>query len=64
MLADKFNVLQRGTVRAERIFAVLDEQTDVQQKGTLTTVDFNQDLHFKNVQFSYVADQPSLASSI
>jgi len=29
MLADKFNVLQRGTVRAERIFAVLDEHTDV-----------------------------------
>jgi ABC-type multidrug transport system fused ATPase/permease subunit len=58
MLADKFNVLQRGTVRAERIFAVLDEQTDVQQKGNLTNVDFNQDLHFKNVQFSYVADQP------
>ncbi|MFM7006778.1 MAG: ABC transporter ATP-binding protein [Flavobacteriales bacterium] len=61
MLADKFNVLQRGTVRAERIFAVLDEQTDVQQKGTLTNVDFNQDLHFKNVQFSYVADQPVIS---
>lgn len=61
MLADKFNVLQRGTVRAERIFAVLDEQTDVQQKGTLTNVDFNQDLHFKNVQFSYVEDQPVIS---
>lgn len=61
MLADKFNVLQRGTVRAERIFAVLDEQTDVQQKGNLTNVDFNQDLHFKNVQFSYVADQPVIS---
>ncbi len=61
MLADKFNVLQRGTVRAERIFAVLDEQTDVQQKGTLTNVDFNQDLYFKNVQFSYVEDQPVIS---
>jgi ABC-type multidrug transport system fused ATPase/permease subunit len=61
MLADKFNVLQRGTVRAERIFAVLDEQTDVQQKGTLTNVNFNQDLYFKNVQFSYVEDQPVIS---
>lgn len=61
MLADKFNVLQRGTVRAERIFAVLDEQTDVQDKGSLTTVDFNQNLRFKNVSFSYVADQPVIA---
>lgn len=58
MLADKFNVLQRGTVRAERIFAVLDEQTDIQQKGKLTDVDFQQQLSFKGVYFSYVPDQP------
>ena len=61
MLADKFNVLQRGTVRAERIFAVLDEQTDVQDKGSLTKVDFNQNLRFKNVNFSYVSDQPVIS---
>ena len=61
MLADKFNVLQRGTVRAERIFAVLDEQTDVQDKGSLTKVDFNQNLRFKDVSFSYVANQPVIA---
>jgi ABC-type multidrug transport system fused ATPase/permease subunit len=61
MLADKFNVLQRGTVRAERIFAVLDEQTDVQDKGSITKVDFNQNLRFKNVSFSYVADQPVIS---
>lgn len=61
MLADKFNVLQRGTVRAERIFAVLDEQTDVQDKGSLTKVDFNQNLRFENVSFSYVADQPVIS---
>jgi ABC-type multidrug transport system fused ATPase/permease subunit len=58
MLADKFNVLQRGTVRAERIFAVLDEQTDVQDKGHLTQVDFNQNLRFQGVNFAYVEGQP------
>ena len=61
MLADKFNVLQRGTVRAERIFAVLDEQTDIQQKGKLTDVDFQQQLSFKGVHFSYVPDQPVIS---
>ena len=58
MLADKFNILQRGTVRAERIFAVLDEQTDVQDKGHLTQVDFNQNLRFQDVNFAYVEGQP------
>lgn len=62
MLADKFNVLQRGTVRAERIFAVLDEHTDVQVEGTLTEIDFNKDLIFKDINFSYVADQPVITS--
>lgn len=62
MLADKFNVLQRGTVRAERIFAVLDEHTDVQAEGTLTEIDFNKDLIFKEVNFAYVADQPVIRS--
>jgi ATP-binding cassette subfamily B protein len=61
MLADKFNILQRGTVRAERIFAVLDEQTDVQDKGHLTQVDFNQNLRFQGVNFAYVEDQPVIA---
>jgi ATP-binding cassette subfamily B protein len=61
MLADKFNILQRGTVRAERIFAVLDEQTDVQGKGNQTNIDFNQSLHFKGVNFSYVEGQPVIS---
>lgn len=52
-LADKFNILQRGTVRAERIFEVLDQDENVQDTGKLTNVDFNQDIQFKNVSFSY-----------
>jgi ABC-type multidrug transport system fused ATPase/permease subunit len=60
MLADKFNVLQRGTVRAERIFAVLDEQTDIQQDGRDQSINFNQDLQFIDVDFAYVEGQPVL----
>jgi ABC-type multidrug transport system fused ATPase/permease subunit len=53
-LADKFNILQRGTVRAERVFDVLDEHADLQESGTLTNVDFAQAVCFENVCFSYV----------
>ena len=52
-LADKFNILQRGTVRAERIFEVLDQNENVQSTGELTHVDFNQDIVFQKVSFSY-----------
>ena len=55
-LADKFNILQRGTVRAERVFDVLDEQADLQESGSMTDVDFAQSVHFENVSFSYVKD--------
>ncbi len=59
-LADKFNILQRGTVRAERVFDVLDEQADLQHSGTLTNVDFAQPVCFENVDFSYVKGSPVL----
>ena len=53
-LADKFNILQRGIVRADRVFEVIDLQEHVQDAGTLTNVDFNQDIIFKHVYFSYI----------
>ncbi len=52
-LADKFNVLQRGIVRAERVFEVLDMKENDQASGNLKNIDFNQDLHFKDVYFAY-----------
>lgn len=52
-LADKFNILQRGTVRAERVFEILDLNDHIQHFGTDTTVDFNQDICFKDVYFAY-----------
>lgn len=52
-LADKFNVLQRGTVRAERIFEILDVEEHIQQTGTRTDIDFNATISFNNVSFAY-----------
>lgn len=59
-LADKFNILQRGTVRAERVFDVLDEEADLQEGGTIRDVNFAQDVHFKDVSFSYQSGVPVL----
>ncbi len=52
-LADKFNVLQRGMVRAERVFKVLDEDALVQDEGTIVPEAIRGDIDFKDVHFAY-----------
>ena len=52
-LADKFNILQRGTVRAERVFEILDLDEHIQLDGDLKVCDFNQPIKFENVYFAY-----------
>lgn len=53
-LADKFNILQRGMVRSERVFEVLDLDDHIQDAGNLTTVAFNQRIKFDHVSFAYI----------
>lgn len=52
-LADKFNTLQRGTVRAERVFQELDREQHIQNDGTNSAVNFGTNIHFKDVYFAY-----------
>ncbi|MCO5268201.1 MAG: ABC transporter ATP-binding protein/permease [Brumimicrobium sp.] len=52
-LADKFNVLQRGVVRAERVFKALDYHEVIQNDGTKTSLDFQQDIRFDHLWFAY-----------
>jgi ATP-binding cassette, subfamily B, multidrug efflux pump len=52
-LADKFNILQRGTVRAERVFELLDRSEHIQDEGKVTSCDFHCDIRMKNVYFAY-----------
>jgi ATP-binding cassette subfamily B multidrug efflux pump len=56
-LADKFNILQRGIVRAERVFEILDMQTHTQTVGEISDVNFNSNIEFKNVSFAYLENQ-------
>src|SRR5574343_72678 len=45
-LADKFNILQRGTVRAERVFEIIDLNEHIQDAGTKTNCNFDQTIAF------------------
>jgi ATP-binding cassette, subfamily B, multidrug efflux pump len=56
-LADKFNILQRGIVRAERVFEILDMQTHKQDVGQVVDVNFHSTIEFKNVSFAYLENQ-------
>lgn len=53
MLADKFNILQRGTVRAERVFSLLDTESNSQDQGTSVECNFGEAIVFDNVSFAY-----------
>jgi ATP-binding cassette subfamily B protein len=61
-LADKFNIFQRGVVRAERLFEILDEVNEVEPNEEHPTSFSNGDIEFHNVSFSYTADTPLLSS--
>lgn len=52
-LADKFNILQRGTVRAERVFEILDKEDHIQNEGSINECNFDQTIHFKDLYFAY-----------
>ena len=61
-LADKFNIFQRGVVRAERLFEILDEVNEVEPNEEHPTSFSNGDIEFHNVSFSYTSDTPLLSS--
>jgi ATP-binding cassette subfamily B protein len=56
-LADKFNILQRGIVRAERVFEILDINSHTQELGLVKDVDFHSNIEFKNMSFAYLDNQ-------
>ncbi|MBD3639135.1 MAG: ABC transporter ATP-binding protein [Crocinitomicaceae bacterium] len=56
-MADRFNILQRGMVRAERVFEELDRDEHIDSKGTITDVDFSKPIAFEDVWFAYNEDE-------
>ena len=59
-IANKFNTLQMGMVAADRVFKVLDTDSQIDDKGLETAAHFKGDIVFNNVRFSYVKDEEVL----
>ena len=59
-IANKFNTLQMGMVAADRVFKVLDTQSNIEDFGTEKLSNFKGEIEFDKVSFSYVANEPVL----
>ena len=59
-IANKFNTLQMGMVASSRVFKVLDTEAQIDKSGELLAPYFKGDIQFKDVHFSYLADEPVL----
>lgn len=53
ILADKFNTLQMGLVASDRVFAILDDTSRIENKGTSVKEKFEGKISFQDVRFSY-----------
>ncbi len=59
-IADKFNEMQMGMIAANRVFDILDTNEEIQENGTTAANQFQGNIIFDNVHFSYVKDQEVL----
>ncbi len=59
-IANKFNTLQMGMVAANRVFAVLDTNSHIDDEGTAEVTQFKGDIKFEDVYFSYIQDEEVL----
>lgn len=56
-IADKFNELQMGMISANRVFAILDIDDQVQENGSLEAPHFKGDITFADVRFGYIKNE-------
>jgi ABC-type multidrug transport system fused ATPase/permease subunit len=56
-IADKFNELQMGMISANRVFAILDIDDQVQENGTLEAPHFKGDITFTDIRFGYIKNE-------
>jgi len=59
-IADKFNVMQMGIVAADRVFEILESNSEVQDNGTIDADTFKGNILFDNVRFGYLKDEEIL----
>ncbi|MGY3792678.1 ABC transporter ATP-binding protein [uncultured Aquimarina sp.] len=59
-IADKFNTLQMGMVAANRVFAILDTESKINDFGQIELETIKGAIDFEDVRFSYVEDEEVL----
>ncbi|EAR00039.1 ABC transporter ATP-binding protein [Maribacter sp. HTCC2170] len=59
-IADKFNTLQMGMVAANRVFSILDTESNIDDLGTVEKTSVNGDIKFSDVRFGYLKDEEVL----
>ena len=59
-IADKFNTLQMGMVAANRVFKILDTDSNIQDAGTIEKASVKGDIEFQNVRFGYLENEEVL----
>lgn len=59
-IADRFNAIQRGLIGADRVFKILDDDQTLPNTGKELINDVKGEIDFKDVQFSYIPDNPVL----
>lgn len=59
-IADRFNAIQRGLIGADRVFKILDDDQTLPNTGKELLEEVKGEIDFKDVQFSYIPDNPVL----
>ncbi len=59
-IADKFNVMQMGIIAAERVFEILETDSQIQDIGTKEATHFAGKIDLENVRFSYIENEEVL----
>ncbi len=59
-IADKFNTLQMGMVAANRVFKILDTESNIKDIGSLAPKDIKGNIRFSEVRFGYLEGEEVL----
>jgi len=59
-IADKFNSLQMGMVAANRVFKILDTDSQIENSGTIVPKKLRGHITFEDVRFNYIPDEEIL----
>ena len=59
-IADKFNTLQMGMVAANRVFAILETESQIEDNGTIEVEEIKGEINLEKLHFSYIEGEEVL----